>query len=80
MRYTVILFMAMAITATVCAAPVSEERVARPRTRVSANPDDLLAHEDSSEADAVNRHFVLNNEDYSQFIKIIDGETGLVAV
>lgn len=74
MRYTVILFMTLTIASAICAAPVSQEKTVNPRTRVSANPDELLAHEDSAGVGAVNRHFVFNKEDYNQFIKITDGE------
>jgi hypothetical protein len=76
MHYTITLIITMAIAAAVCAAPVAEEKPVGPRTRVSANPDNLLAHKDSGGAGAVNKHFVLNNEQYNQFIKVLDNEEG----
>ncbi|KAI7905746.1 uncharacterized protein BX663DRAFT_500766 [Cokeromyces recurvatus] len=73
MRVTLFfLTLTLAISSALCVIP---DHIS-PHTRVSANPEELLAHQDTSDGSIkVNKHFVNNHQDKDNFfVKIVDGQ------
>ena len=66
--------MIVAISTVLCTVPAADsDNEAAPRRRVSANPDDLVAKQDSFENVNVDKHFVRNEEsENNPFIKVSD--------
>ncbi|KAG2191391.1 hypothetical protein INT46_009745 [Mucor plumbeus] len=77
MRTSLFLVLIVTTCTVLCAVPAADsDNEAAPRRRVSANPDDLVAKQDSFENVNVDKHFVSNEESKdSRFIKIPDDNT-----
>lgn len=74
MRTSLFLLLIVAISTVLCTVPAADsDNEAAPRRRVSANPDDLVAKQDSFENVNVDKHFVRNEESENDpFIKVSD--------
>ncbi|KAI9468918.1 MAG: hypothetical protein EXX96DRAFT_589725 [Benjaminiella poitrasii] len=75
MRATLSLILTFAVAAALCIVPVPGNL--SPHTRVSANPEDLIAHQDAADDSIkINKHFVNNHEEKDNyFVRVVDGKS-----
>ncbi|KAI8075436.1 uncharacterized protein B0P05DRAFT_547499 [Gilbertella persicaria] len=78
MRSSLFLIITAVLAATVYASPLpQDDSKTFSHRRISANPDDLLSHQNFNEFN-IDKHFVRGNKEESAFIKIEEGNEGLL--